>query len=279
MNLTGRAEVYGVIGYPVKHSLSPVFQNSAFSYLGIEAVYVPFEVKPGDLKEAVLGLKKAGVRGLNVTVPHKESVLEIADRLSEDVKAIGASNTLVLSEEGIEAYNTDWLGFLKAVEEIVSLEGRRVLLLGAGGSARAVAYALKCKNCRVYVWNRTYERAERLAESFGLEPVESPEKALKDVEIIINTTSVGLDGKGTLFDYTLIEPEHTVIDLIYTDTPLIRTAREKGCLYQNGFPMLVYQGAESFRIWTGCEPPLKVMKRALLPYGYPTDSPRTLSKT
>ncbi|MDQ7037789.1 MAG: shikimate dehydrogenase [Aquificota bacterium] len=279
MNITGRAEVYGVIGYPVKHSLSPVFQNSAFSYLGIEAVYVPFEVRPEDLRDAIRGLRSAGVRGLNVTVPHKESVLEVADRLSCEVEAIGASNTLVFSENGIEAYNTDWVGFLKAVEEITPLEGKKVLLLGSGGSARAVAYALKRRNCMVYVWNRTHEKAERLANRFGLEPVESPESVLEEVDIIVNTTSVGLDGEGTLFDYTLIRSDHTVIDLIYRDTPLIRTAREKGCLYQNGFPMLVYQGAESFRIWTGCEPPLKVMKMALLPYGYPKDSPRTPSRT
>jgi shikimate dehydrogenase len=278
MTITGRAELYGVIGYPVRHSLSPVFQNAAFSYLGIEALYVPFEVKPEDLMEALKGLRKAGVKGLNVTIPHKEAVLEMADRVSEDARDIGAVNTLVFSDE-VEAYNTDWIGFLRAAEEITDPEGRSVLLLGAGGSARAVAYALRKKNCTLYVWNRTRSKAEKLAEDFGLQVVGSPEEALDRVDLIVNTTSVGLKDEGRLFDYSLLEPRHVVIDLIYRDTPLIRAARERGCRYQNGFPMLVYQGAESFRIWTGCEPPLKVMKRSLIPYGYPTDCPRTPLRT
>ncbi len=279
MTVTGGSEVYGVIGYPVSHSLSPVFQNAAFSYLGIKAVYVPFEVKPEDLKTALEGLRKAGVKGLNVTIPHKEAVLEFADTLSDEVKAIGASNTLVLSEEGISAYNTDWIGFLRAVEEIVDLSKKKVLLLGAGGSARAVSYALKLRNCEVYIWNRTRSKAEELAKKFSFETVSSPEEALGFVDIIVNTTSVGLKGDDVLFNYDLIEPRHVVVDLIYRDTPLIRSAKEKGCLFQNGFPMLVYQGAESFRIWTGCEPPVKVMKLSLKDFGYPTDSPRTPSRT
>ena len=279
MNLSGRTEVYGVIGYPVSHSLSPVFQNAAFSFLGIDAVYVPFEIKPEDLREALAGLKKARVRGLNVTIPHKEAVVGLADWVSQEVEAIGAANTLLFSEGRTLAYNTDWIGFLRSVEEIVDLDGKRVLLLGAGGSARAVAYALKRRSCQVYIWNRTKSRAEDLAERFGLEVVGSPEEILGSVDLVVNTTSVGLRDEEKLFNYDLLTQDHVVVDLIYRETPLIKAAREKGCLWQNGFPMLVHQGAESFRIWTGCEPPLKIMKRSLRGYGYPTDSPRTPLKT
>lgn len=272
MNVRGSTEVYGVIGFPVKHSLSPVFQNAAFSYLGIDAVYVPFEIAPQDLEEALRGLKKSGVKGLNVTVPHKEKVLNIADFLSEEVKEIGAANTLKFTLDGIEAYNTDWIGFLRAIEELTDPRGRKVLVLGAGGASRAVLYALKKVGAKIFLWNRTREKALNLSEEFGGEVVNSVEEILNEVEIIVNTTSVGLRPEDKpLFDYSKIGSFHTVVDLIYKETQLIKVAREKGCLYQNGFPMLVYQGAESFRIWTGCEAPVKIMKLALKDYGYATD--------
>ena len=264
MKITGTTELLGVIGFPVKHSLSPVFQNAALSYMGLNMVYLPFEIRPEDLKEAVKGLMLAGVRGLNVTVPHKEAVLELADWVSEEVREIGAANTLKFSEGRIEAYNTDWIGFLKAVREVVEVEGRKVLVLGAGGASRAVLYALKKVGAEVFLWNRTKEKAIRLAERFGAKAVDNVEEALNEAQIIVNTTSVGLkEDDPPLFDYGLIKREHVVMDLIYRETPLIRTARERGCSFQTGFPMLVYQGAESFRIWTGCEPPIKIMKLSL----------------
>ncbi len=269
MNLTGSAEIYGVIGYPIKHSLSPVFQNAAFSHLGLSAVYVPFEIHPDYLKEALYGLKLAGVKGLNVTVPHKEAVLELVDHLDQDAEKIGAVNTLKFTEGGTEGYNTDWIGFLKAIRELENPEGRRVLVLGAGGASKAVVYALVKAGAEVLIWNRTPEKAERLARTFGVRTVSRPEDVVKEVDIIVNTTSVGLrEDDSPLFDYSLLSKGQAVVDLIYKETPLIKSARERGCKTQNGFPMLVYQGAESFRIWTGCEPPLKVMKRSLQPYGY-----------
>jgi len=280
MNVRGSTEIYGVIGFPVKHSLSPVFQNAAFSYLGIDAVYVPFEIAPEDLEEALKGLKKVGIKGLNVTVPHKEKVLSLADSLSEEVKEIGAANTLKFTLEGIEAYNTDWVGFLRAIEELRDPRGKRVLVLGAGGASRAVLYALKRVGARIYLWNRTKEKALRLSEEFEGEVVDSVEEVLDKVEVIVNTTSVGLKPEDKpLFDYSRIESSHIVVDLIYKETPLIKVAREKGCLYQNGFPMLVYQGAESFKIWTGCEAPVKIMKLALKDYGYVTNLTRTPQRT
>ncbi|HIC97667.1 MAG TPA: shikimate dehydrogenase [Aquificaceae bacterium] len=269
MNITGKTALYGIIGYPVKHSLSPVFQNSAFSYMGLDAVYVPFEVKREDLSRAVEGLRLAGVKGLNVTVPHKEAVLELANFLSKEVKSIGAANTLKFSDRGVEAYNTDWIGFSKAIAEITSLEGKSVLVLGAGGSSRAVLYALKKERCRILLWNRTRERAEHLAEEFGAEVAGDVRDALPFADVVVNTTSVGLKEEDPpLFDYDLLSERHIVVDVIYKETRLIKAAKSKGCLYRTGFPMLLYQGAESFKIWTGCEPPLEVMKRSLIAYGY-----------
>ena len=280
MKIAGTTELLGVIGFPVKHSLSPVFQNAALSYLGLDMVYLPFEIKPENLRDAVRGLMLAGVRGLNVTVPHKEAVLELADWLSDEVREIGAANTLKFSEGRIEAYNTDWMGFLRAVREVVDVENRKVLVLGAGGASRAVLYALKKAGAQILLWNRTREKAVKLADRFGVRAVDSVEEAIEEAEVIVNTTSVGLkEDDPPLFDYGLIKKEHVVIDLIYKETPLIRTAKEKGCLFQTGFPMLVYQGAESFRIWTGCEPPVKIMKLSLKEYGYPIESSRTPLRT
>lgn len=276
MILRGSTELFGVIGYPIRHSLSPVFQNAAFSYLGIDAVYVPFEIKPENLSRALEGLKRAGVRGLNVTIPHKEAIVRLSDNTSDEVKDIGAANTLKLSEEYVEAYNTDWIGFLRAAQEITDLKGRRVLVLGAGGSSRAVLYALKKVGAKVILWNRTREKALRLGEEFGVEAVNEVEEGVLSSEVIVNTTSVGLrEDDPPLFNYDLLTPEQVVIDIIYKETSLIRAAKEKGCRFTTGFPMLVYQGAESFRIWTGCEPPVKVMKLSLREYGYPTELTKT----
>ncbi len=263
MNIDANTEIYGVIGYPVRHSLSPVFQNAGFRHLGINAVYLAFEIPPKELKTAILGLKGAGVKGLNVTIPHKEAVLELCDWISEEVKEIGAVNTLKFSER-IEGYNTDWIGFLRAVEEVESIKGKKVLLLGAGGSSKAIAYSLHREKVKVYIWNRTKEKAEKLAEKYGFIVIDRPEDVLEEVDMIVNTTSVGLkDDDPPLFDYSLLKPEHTVMDIIYKETLLVREAKKKGCRLVSGLSMLVHQGARSFEIWTGCKAPVKVMKRAL----------------
>ncbi len=272
MRITGKVEIYGVIGYPIKHSLSPLFQNAAFFWTGIEALYVPFEVSPENLKKALEGLRASGVKGLNVTIPHKEAVLSFADVISPEAKEIGAVNTLKFTRTSVEAYNTDWIGFLKAIQELEDPKGKTVLVLGAGGAAKAVIYSLKKVKAQVLVWNRTPEKIFPLEEKFGVEKIKRPEEALPVADIIVNTTSVGLKEEDPpLFDYSLLEEKHIVVDLIYKDTPLLKEAKKKSCRVQNGFPMLLYQGAESFRIWTGCNPPLEIMKLALkgeFPTGY-----------
>ncbi|MEJ5338479.1 MAG: shikimate dehydrogenase [Aquificaceae bacterium] len=268
MTLDGRTQVHGILGYPVKHSLSPVFQNRAFEHFSINAVYVPFEVKPEDFEPALSGLKALGIRGVNITLPHKERALELADFKDRHAEAIGSANTLKVTEEGIYAYNTDWIGFLKSVRKLTpELSGIKALVLGAGGSARAIVYALRAEGAEVFLWNRTRERAESLCEHFGCRVVESVERVLEEVELIVNTTSSGLRGDDPpIFDYGLLRPEHRVMDIIYSQTPLLKAAMEKGCPFQDGLDMLLYQGMESFKIWTGLEVPYEVVRKAVEEY-------------
>jgi len=262
--IKGDTDIYGVVGFPVKHSLSPVFQNEAFKYAGINAVYVAFEVKPEDFEEAVRGLKALNVKGVNITLPYKEAVLKYADITSEDVKVISSANTLKFTQEGIEAYNTDWLGFLRSIKEHTDLKNKNVLVLGAGGVSRAILFALKKEEANIYLWNRTKSKAEKIASLFGAVVIDMPEDVIGDADIIVNTTSVGLDEKDPpLFNYEKIEEKHVVFDVIYKETPLLKTAKLKGARAIGGLDMLVYQGAESFRIWTGREPPIKVMKKSV----------------
>ncbi|HIP98398.1 MAG TPA: shikimate dehydrogenase [Aquifex aeolicus] len=265
MEINGKTELYGVIGNPVKHSLSPVFQNVGFKSLGINAVYLPLEVSKERFEESVRGLLSLeNLKGFNVTVPFKEGILKFGDLLSEDVKHIGSANTLKKTPEGrIEFYNTDWVGFLNALKELTDPAGKKVLVLGAGGTSRAVIYALKRVNAEVFLWNRTLSKAEKLAQSFGVKII----KNLNNIgvfEIIVNTTSVGLkEDDPPLFDYEKIQAHQVVYDVIYRQTPLVETALKKGAKAQNGLKMLLYQGVESFKIWTGKEPPIGTMWRAL----------------
>jgi len=268
MTLSGKTQVYGVVGYPVKHSLSPVFQNRAFGYFSIDAVYVPFEVKPEDFETAFLGFKVIGVKGLNITLPHKEKALKLSDFADEHAQSIGAVNTLKFEEGRVYAYNTDWIGFLKSVGELLpDLKDKKVLVLGAGGSSRAVLYALRKEGSKVFLWNRTKEKALSLCKEFDCSFVEKPEEVLREVELVVNTTSVGLrDEDPPLFDYSKLEPHHRLMDIIYRETPLLKAGKEKGCLVKDGLDMLLYQGIESFRIWTSLEVPYHVVKGAVVEY-------------
>lgn len=268
MILDGKTEVYGVIGYPIRHSLSPVFQNEAIKYFSINAVYVPFEVKPEDFERAFLGLKALGVKGVNITLPYKEKALELVDFLDPHAKAIGSLNTIKFTQDGSYGYNTDWIGFLRAVKRLLpDLKGKRTLVLGAGGSSRAILYALREEGVEIFLWNRTKDKAYRLCEVFDCQVVENLEEVIKKVELIINTTSVGLkEDDPPLFDYSLLDSGKKVMDIIYRETPLLKAAKEKGCDFQDGLDMLLYQGMESFKIWTGLEVPYHVVKNAILKY-------------
>ncbi|ADL58287.1 shikimate 5-dehydrogenase [Methanothermobacter marburgensis str. Marburg] len=275
--ITGNTQLTGIIGYPLTHSLSPQMHNAAFKALGMDWAYVPFPVKPSGLEEAVRGLRALNVRGVNVTIPHKESVLEYIGEVDETASLIGAVNTLKFEDETIMGYNTDASGCLRALEEVTSVDGSSVIILGAGGAARACAFQLAVRGASVTILNRTPERARALAEDIkgaldirvkygGYELIPA---CVEGADILIDTTPVGM--YPHMDDEPLVKAElmHeglVVYDLVYNppETCLLREARAAGAVPVSGLRMLLYQGAEAFRIWSGREPPLDVMEKALL---------------
>ncbi len=265
INLNAETKIYGIIGYPVRHSLSPLFQNKAFEELDINAVYLPFEVHPDSLKSAIEGIRALNISGVNVTLPHKEKALDFVDELSEEVIKIGSLNTIKNDRNKLIGFNTDYIGFLESIKELTTLKNKKALVLGAGGTSKAIIYALLKEKANVFLWNRTKEKALSIRESFkNIEIMDSIESSIKEMDIIINTTSVGLkDDDKPIFNYDTIRENQVVFDVIYKETALIKKAKEKGAKTLNGLYMLLYQGAKSFEIWTGVKAPLEAMKKAL----------------
>ena len=272
--ISAATRVTGIIGWPVAHSLSPAMHNAAFAALGLDWVYVAFPVAPERVPDAVRGLAAAGIAGLNVTIPHKQAVLDECSSVSDAVAAIGAANTLVPDGVGgWRADNTDASGFLRALDDAapIALEDAPVLVIGAGGAARAVVFALRSRGARVVVANRTRSRAAELGD-----PVEFTRAALRDAArhsaLIVNCTSLGLheDGVPDQLPCDVLGPEHVVMDIVYRPggTPWLAAAGARGARCVDGLGMLLYQGAAAFVQWTGQEPPIGAMRDALvLPQG------------
>ena len=254
-----------VLGWPVAHSRSPAMQNAALAAAGLdgELAYEAIAVEPEAFGGTVRGLPAAGFLGVNVTIPHKEAALALATDSSAAARAIGAANTLTFGADGaIRADNTDAPGLLDALGEPAP---RSALVLGAGGSARAAAYALRRAGAEVFVWNRGAERAQRLAADLGVGAVAEPRPA----EVLVNCTSVGLHDPAETFKEIPLTADDLgeyacVVDLVYRDgaTELLRQAAQRGCRCVDGLEILVRQGARSLRIWTGRSAPLDVMRRA-----------------
>jgi len=259
-------DTYGIIGWPVAHSLSPAMHNKAFAALGHKAVYGLFPVPPERLSAAIEGIRALGIKGVSVTVPHKEALLSMLDEVEETARRIGAVNTIVNREGRLFGYNTDWFGALKALEEVLSPAKRQVIVVGAGGAARAIVYALVKAGAHVVIYNRTLEKAVSLAEEFGAEA--QPLAALNEAsgEILINTTSVGLKEDRSPAPREILSRFQVVMDTVYVplETRLLREAREAGCKVINGLKMLVYQGVEQFYLWRGERPPAHLMEEAAL---------------
>jgi len=277
-HFTGKTRVIGVWGHPVGHSRSPAMHNAALEALGLDWVYVPFEVVPDDAAAAVAGLRALGLAGVNITVPLKETVLPLLDVVDEDARWIGSVNTVHNRDGRLYGYSTDGAGFLRALEAVGQpTEGRQVLLLGAGGSARAVAFALAAQGCRCRIANRTGERAAVLARAVntrhpGAASVVGWGEEASGFDLLVNTTSLGMhpnEDSAPALPPNAFAGKPFVYDLIYvpTQTRLLAAAAAAGCETMNGVGMLVWQGALSLAIWTGRpfdEMPVAIMEAAIL---------------
>jgi shikimate dehydrogenase len=255
-----------VLGYPVGHSRSPAMHNAALAELGLgkEWSYEAIDVAPDDFERRVRAMAGDGFAGANVTVPHKGAALALADTLSETAREIGAANTLSFRDGEIGAENTDAAGLLAALPR--SPRGLSALVLGAGGAARAVVWALLREGAEVEIWNRTELRSRNLAEDLGGEPVADPEPGAHG--LIVNSTAVGLRGEDPFTELPLradgFAPGQVVVDMVYGDEPsrLLAAARAGGAEAVDGIEVLVRQGALSLELWTGREAPLEKMRDA-----------------
>ena len=270
----------GIIGFPIGHSISPVFQQAALDHCGIEASYWATEVSPEQVGDFVKNLRRPEILGINVTVPHKEAVIPYLDEVDEFATEAGAVNTIVTRDGRLTGHNTDGYGFLRALQEGGGFQpqGRKVLILGAGGAARGVVLALVREGIsQLLVANRTLARAEVLAQlsrARGIPaqaiPLSWNELSLAAVEahLIVNCTTIGMahgpDPQGTPLLFHQIPPTSLVYDLVYNplETPLLRAAAQAGAGILGGIQMLVYQGAASFEMWTGKTAPVPVMLAA-----------------
>ncbi len=275
--------ILGIIGYPISHTLSPLMHNTAIKHLGLDYIYLPFEVKKENIALAIGGLKGLGIGGINVTIPHKESVIPYLDTLDDSAGLIGAVNTIKLEDGSLKGYNTDGLGFLKSlkIDAHEEAKGKNIIILGAGGAARAIAIQMALEGAKgITIANRTLERGEKLTESIRCKMQDARCKikaiALNDsslieyfrkADIIINTTSVGMKDSDTpLFPYNYISDRHLVCDIVYKpiETKLLKEASARGARILNGLGMLVYQGSLSFKIWTGHEMPVEIVRKTLM---------------
>ncbi len=283
MPITGKTLVLGVWGFPVKHSLSPVMHNAALAELGLDWIYVPYSVNPADVASAVQAIRSLGIAGVNVTVPLKELVVPLLDSVDSVAAGIKSVNTIVNTDGELRGYSTDGPGLLWDLKDKGALgkSGSRVLVLGAGGSARSVVYVLAEAGCDVAVSNRTRNRAQQLVDviPFDIRLVDwSSEEladAVQDSDLVINTTSLGMNSAQS--DHWDILPSgsfssgQVLYDLIYSpaETELMRRAQEGGATSYNGLGMLIRQGALSLHHWSGIavdRVPITTMEKAIRDY-------------
>lgn len=269
MTINGKTELYGIIGNPVTHSLSPAMHNAAFAATHCNGVYLPFPAP--DIEAAVIGIRGLGVRGVSVTIPHKESVIPCLDGIDPVAKRIGAVNTVVLQEDEngkkLIGLNTDWLGATRALEEKTILAGVGVVLLGAGGSARAIGFGLQEKGAKLVLCSRTESRGRALADELGSPWVSLSQAEKLSGRILVNATSVGMEPESgqSPVPASMLPRFQVVMDIVYAplQTRLLQEAEVAGCSVINGLEMLLYQGVSQFELWTGKSAPVESMREAL----------------
>lgn len=265
MAINGKTVLYGIIGNPVTHSLSPAMHNAALEASDINGAYLPFPAL--DIKEAVIGVRGLGVQGVSVTIPHKENVMALLDDLDPVAVKIGAVNTIVNRDGHLTGLNTDWLGATRALAEKVELKGTNAVILGAGGSARAIGFGLLEKGVKFVLCSRTESRGQALAEELSCPWISLADADQLSGKILINATSVGMVPhiENTPLPGELLSRFQVVMDIVYApmQTRLLREAENAGCDVINGLEMLLYQGVAQFELWTGKTAPVSVMREAL----------------
>ena len=263
---------FAVIGYPIEHSLSPGMHMAGYEALGLDAEYQRFLVEPNQLVEAVTGLCALGFSGWNVTLPHKERIISCLDILTPEAKRAGAVNTVKILEGQRIGHNTDGDGFVRSVEkELNGFKGKKAVLLGAGGASKGIALALAEQGMQIHILNRTLEKAMDIVASIkqwggtATAGQFAPGAWLKDVDLLVQTTSVGLHGEPFPFSVQGISNRALVVDIIFNprETAFLQEAKKQGCRTLNGLGMLLYQGALAWEFWLGGQAPVEVMRQAL----------------
>lgn len=278
VQIKGTTQLICLIGSPVEHSKSPYMHNLSFEKLKLDYTYMAFDIKSGIVKETVDAMRVLNVRGFNITMPHKQEVMEYLDEIKEDAKLIGSVNTVLNHNGKLIGYNTDGKGFIRSLEERnVKYIDEKILIIGSGGAAKAVAIELAIQGAKeIVIVNRTLEKAEEISRTINKNIKDAKSRSivldesilkeeLKDSSILINTTSVGMGhtiDRSIINDKNIFHDSLLVADLIYNPvkTRLLSMAEESGCRIMNGLGMLVYQGALAFKIWTGRDMPIEVIK-------------------
>ncbi|MBR3113661.1 MAG: shikimate dehydrogenase [Methanobrevibacter sp.] len=276
MKIKGSTNIVGLIGHPVEHSFSPPMHNAAFDELGMNYAYVAFDVNPTDLQTAIEGAKSLNIKGFNVTIPHKIEVMKFLNEIDEVAALIGAVNTIDF--KNLKGYNTDGIGAVRAIEEVTSIKNKNVVVAGAGGASRAISFYLAKYGAEsMAILNRNVEKAQGLAADVSQSGLIGEVKAdsiseirnyLKDADILVDTTPIGMH--PNISDEPIafaedMDEDLVVFDAVYNpnETVLLKEAIKAGANPVYGIKMLLYQGAESFKIWTGRDAPVDVMEKAL----------------
>ena len=270
MHIDGKTKLYGILGNPVTHSLSPAMHNAAFASLGENSVYLPFPTE--NVSGALTGLKSLGVHGVSVTIPHKERVIDFLDEVDPVARRIGAVNTIVVKRNGggstLFGTNTDWLGANRALGLKTSLRGSRAVILGSGGAARAIGFGLLEAQVDIVIQSRSQAKGQQIADILGCEWQPLGQMVTDGADILVNATSVGMQPNDDVSPMVKEALSHfkVVMDIVYAplETRLLREAAAAGCHCVNGLEMLLFQGAAQFELWTGRAAPLEVMRQALL---------------
>jgi shikimate dehydrogenase len=275
--ISGKTRICGIIGDPIEHSLSPVMQNAAFREMGLDYAYLPFRVKAGNLVKAIEGLKALEIAGINVTIPHKVAVIPLLDEIDSLAQRIGAVNTIVNHSGKLKGFNTDAMGFYEALKtNNIVVTKKKLIILGAGGAARAIAFILADKGVELTILNRSLCSAQfiadRVFQEFKTEirvgelNVNSLKTTLEGADIVVNTTSVGMSPQKaeTPIPLDLLKKEQVIVDIIFNPlkTLLLTEAEKKGARAISGIEMLVRQGAAGFELWTGLRAPIEIMRKA-----------------